>query len=445
MTARLHLVGPGEWDTSISPLPSRAGAEPLLDRYVTYPVDSPFPVNAAAADDLPAHLARYGERPQATGSAGLRLIEILDYLALDGRGGGHFPVAAKWRTHLAAGGGGVVVANGAESEPASAKDTALLQLRPHLVLDGLMCAAEAVGAQDVVLWLHEGAHTVHAAVARALAERRAAGLAEPPVRIVAGAKRYVSGESSSIVRALSGGPALPDFRRVPAAVSGVHGTPTLVQNAETLARTALAARPGGPARPPTSLLTVASAWGRTVVEVSAAQRLTQVIDGVLGPGASRAQQAMLIGGYGGTWIGLDRSHLLRADEQAARAHGLSLGAGVLMPLHRNACGLAETATLAGYLADGSARQCGPCVFGLRALSDGLAALVDLRARRRDVSRLAAMLDEVTGRGGCHHPDGAVRMIASALATFAADVRSHLRSTGCLHPGADGFFPVGQAD
>ena len=431
MTARLQVVRPDG---------RRIASGRLLDEPVTYPVDSATP-SVIFADDLPAHLARYGERPQATGGAGLRLIDILDHVGLDGRGGGHFPVAAKWRTHLAAGGGGVVVANAAESEPASAKDTALLQLRTHLVLDGLMCAAEAVGAQDVVLWLHEGAHPVHAAVARALAERRAAGFAEPHVRMVAAPGRYVSGESSAIVRALSGGPALPDFRLVPASISGVHGMPTLVHNVETLARTALAARPGGTGHPPTSLLTVATAWGRTVVEVPCAQRLTQVIDGVLGPGASRAHQAVLIGGYGGTWRDLRASEMLRA----APSPGLSLGAGVLMPLHRDACGLAETAAIAAFLADSSARQCGPCVFGLRALADQLAGLVDLRARRRDVTRLTAVLDEISGRGACHHPDGAVRMIASAVATFGADVRSHLRSSGCLHPGAGGFFPIRTAD
>ncbi len=437
MTARLHLVRP------IAPgiQPAPGGAQPLLDAAVRYPVGSSVPLSSPGADDLPAHVQRYGERPQATGSAGLRLIDLLDYLALDGRGGGHFPVAAKWRAHLAAGAGGVVVANAAESEPASAKDMALLQLRPHLVLDGLACAAETVGAQDVVLWLHGDAHAEKAALARALAERRAAGYAEQRVRMVIAPSRYLSGESSAIVRALSGGPALPDFRRVPAAVSGVRGLPTLVHNVETLARTALAARPGAIDRPRTSLLTVATAWERTVVEVAAAQRLTRVIDGVLGPGASRMQQAVLVGGYGGTWIAQHRTEMLRADESPA----LSLGAGVLMPLPSDACGLGATAAIATFLADNSARQCGPCLFGLRALADLLVTIVDLRARPRELPRLQRLLDEISGRGACHHPDGAVRMIASAVTTFAADVRSHLRGGGCLHHGAGGFFPVEIAD
>jgi NADH:ubiquinone oxidoreductase subunit F (NADH-binding) len=441
VTAQLRLVISDVCDDPA--LAWRDGA--LLDAAVTYPVDSCTPVTSLVPDDISAHRLRFGDRPRATGDAGLRLIDTLEQTRLDGRGGGRFPAATKWRAHLAAGGGGVVVANGAESEPASAKDTALLQFRPHLVLDGLACAAEAVGAERAVVWLHEGAHAVHAAVVRAIDERRASGVIEPPVTIAIGPNRYTSGESSAIVRALSGGPTLPDFRRVPAAVSGVNGRPTLVHNVETLARTALAARRRWADRSPTSLLTVATAVGRTVVEVAGTTRLAQVIDSVLGPGASRDQQAVLLGGYGGTWIGRHMFEALRIAESSARLHGVSLGAGVVMPLHQDSCGLAETAAIAGYLADGSARQCGPCVFGLRALADQLDALVDLRARRRDLARLQGMLDEIDGRGACHNPDGAVRMIGSAVRTFAADVRSHLRASGCRHSGGEVFFPARMAD
>ena len=448
MTAQLHVVRPAAHPPRV-PHVSHAPRTPhppadLLDSAVTYPVDSDVAVTSQVPDDLPTHVLRFGERPSARGGAGLRLLDTLERTGLDGRGGGRFPAAAKWRTHLAAGGGGLVVANGAESEPASAKDATLLQYRTHLVLDGLACAAEVVGAQGAVVWLHEGARAVHAAVVRALDERRAAGLIEPPVYIATGPGRYLSGESSAIVRALSGGPALPDFRRVPAAVSGVAGRPTLVHNVETLARTALAARQGAADRAPTTLLTVATAWGRTVVESAASTRLSEVVDGVLGPGASLDHQAVLVGGYGGTWTAAHTLQTLRATESVARLHGLSLGAGVMMPLHRDSCGLAETAAIAEYLAEASARQCGPCVFGLRELADLLATLVDLRSRRRDAARLQLLLDEIAGRGACHHPDGAVRMVASALRTFADDVGSHLRMGGCLHGGVDVFFPVPRA-
>jgi hypothetical protein len=237
------------------------GFAPLLGGAVRYGLDGGSPHTQVAEDDLAAHARRFGERPRATGRAGRDLLDILDEIGLSGRGGSHFPAAAKWRTHLSAGGGGVVVANGAESEPASAKDTALMQLRPHLVLDGLACAAEAVGADDAVMWLHSGAHAARSAMVRALGERRAARLPDPAIRLGIGPDHYLSGESSAIVNALSGRAALPGFTTRPAAISGVHGRPTLLHNVETLARTALAARTGTAYHAGTSLLTVADQTG----------------------------------------------------------------------------------------------------------------------------------------------------------------------------------------
>ena len=179
---------------------------------------------------------------------------------LRGYGGAFFPVARKWQAAIDSGGRGIVVANGAESEPASAKDAALLQLRPHLVLDGLKATARATGSTEAVLWLHKGAQHSRVSIERAMVERRAGGVTDVPIRIAEGPARYLSGESSAIVRALSGGPALPHTLTVPAAVSGVDGRPTLVHNVETLARVGLLASGLAPAR--SRLLTVTTTSGQ---------------------------------------------------------------------------------------------------------------------------------------------------------------------------------------
>lgn len=148
----------------------------LLGTPVHYDAHAPVRLSGPAADDLDEHLHRFGPRPASAGADGDRLLRVLERIGLTGRGGAHFAAVRKWRTVLEAGGGGVVVANGAEGEPGSAKDAALLQNRTHLILDGLACATEAVAATRAVVWLHAGAHTTHRAVLRALAQRRAAGL-----------------------------------------------------------------------------------------------------------------------------------------------------------------------------------------------------------------------------------------------------------------------------
>jgi hypothetical protein len=130
---------------------------------------------------------------------------------------------------------------------------------------------------------------------------------------------------------------------------------------------------------------------------------------------------------------------LRARRRAGRARpGTRDGGGAARVV---LTGPAQTAAIADYLARNGAGQCGPCRFGLPAVADVLTDLVELRARRRHTRRLERILGEIAGRGACHHPDGAVRMVASALHTFAADVHAHLRGGGCRPDGSGDFFPV----
>ena len=434
------------------PRPHPTAPVPLLGCLVRYRAAGRRRIAGPRPDDLADHLDRYGHRPSGLGRNGAGLLAAMDAAALTGRGGAHFPAPAKWRAVLAAGGGGYVVANAAEGEPASAKDAALLQHRPHLVLDGLAAAAEALGAVGSVLWLHDTAEHTRRAVDRALTERRAARLAEPPVRVLCGPERYLTGESSAVLDGIAGGPALPTFRRVPAARAGLAGRPTLVQNVETLARVALIARGGAEAGVPGPLVTVVAGGVLTVCEppphVTVGGLLWHI--GLLGPGV-RPPGAALFGGYGGAWAAWPAV----ADRALGRLDGRrpdgrsgpypadsvpSLGAGVIAPLPPDACGLAETAAVLGYLARSSARQCGPCVFGTRDLADTAARLAAGRARRADVRRLHRLIGEVDGRGACALPDGAARLARTALAVFHDDLKQHL-SGRCRHRGAGPVLPI----
>jgi NADH:ubiquinone oxidoreductase subunit F (NADH-binding) len=390
--------------------------------------------------DLSDHLVRYGPRPDARGPGGRALLAALEHTDLSGRGGGHFPVAAKWQAALRAGGGGLVVANCAEGEPASAKDATLLQLRPHLVLDGLSLAAETVGTRRAVLWLHRGDHASLQAVGRALAERRFESDLRLDIRVAQGPDRYLTGESSAVVRALSGGPSLPYLARQPAAVSGVDGRPTLVHNAETLARVALVARCGPDPELDGPLVTVVGPEHRAVVPAHPGETFRQVLlrSGAAAPGVP---QALLVGGYGGNWLPWAEIAELEVAQSALEDLGASLGAGVVAAIGSGSCGLAETARLLAYLAGSSARQCGPCLFGLPALAELFANLASGRCSRADLRRLDRYAGEIAGRGACHHPDGAVRLAVSALRTFAPDVQRHVAGHPCAGVRSASFLPV----
>ena len=160
------------------------------------------------------------------------LLAAADGVDVRGRGGGGFPLSRKLRA-AAEHGRGTVIGNCAEGEPASHKDRTLLDTAPHLVVDGLLLAARATRARRTVLAAHEGAS----------ARRLRSALAERDdthhVQVLDLPHRYVAGEASAIVRALNGGPSLPQQRPAPLATGR---RPHLVQNAETLGCLALLAR-----------------------------------------------------------------------------------------------------------------------------------------------------------------------------------------------------------
>ena len=191
-----------------------------------------------------------------------------------GHGGAWFPVATKWRAVASAGRRRpVVVANGAEGEPASKKDALLLSHAPHLVLDGLMLAGNALGAQRAIVYVPA---THIPAVEAAVAERRAYRLDPIPVEIAESADTFISGQESAVVNALGGRRGvIPGFVGLTSIRErGVGGRPTLVQNVETLAHVALIARFGATwfrhvgttDTPGTMLLTVNGPDGPLVTE-----------------------------------------------------------------------------------------------------------------------------------------------------------------------------------
>jgi NADH:ubiquinone oxidoreductase subunit F (NADH-binding) len=363
--------------------------------------------------DLAGHRRHHGVVPWVAyhGDDGRdRLIEAVAAADLRGRGGGGFPTAVKLRAARAR--RSIVVANGCEGDPLSRKDATLLALSPHLVLDGLQLAAHAIGATEAVLCVHVGS-PVLGSVAAARAERDDL----VPVRVVEVPRRYVASEETALVHYLTSGDARPLGKQPRPAERGVRGRPTLVDNVDTLAQLALVVLLGPhhyrAAR--TDLVTVSGAVRRPgVVEVRAGASLGEVL--AAAGGEAEPLQAVLVGGYGGTWT----SDLNGALSGIAAVHALPV----------SACGIAYTAGILAFLAAESARQCGPCMFGLPAIAADFAELV----RGGDsTGRLARRIPSLTGRGACAHPDGAARLAASALRTFEADVSSHLAGGRCRVP------------
>ncbi|GAA4714069.1 NADH-ubiquinone oxidoreductase-F iron-sulfur binding region domain-containing protein [Phytohabitans rumicis] len=356
---------------------------------------------------------------------GRDLIALAQEAGLTGRGGGGFPTWRKLAAVATAAGRPIVIGNGAEGEPGSDKDRTLLTRSPHLVLDGLRLVAAAVGASQLYLYVPADL----AGRLRPLA---------PDVTVVDAPDAFIAGEESAVVSRVEGGAALPRDKRKRVVEHGVKGAPTLVQNVETLAHLALLARygprwfrrRGTPEEPGTFLATLSGAVRQPgVYEAPYGIPLAELV--AMAGGPSQSLQAVLIGGYHGAW--LPARPEVPVSRAGLRPYGASPGAGVVIALPTDACGLVESGRIASYLARQTAGQCGPCVNGLPRLADTLTRL----ARRERHAGLPAEVERliglVTGRGACHHPDGTARFVRSALQTFAPEVRAHLAGT-CVTEG-----------
>ena len=361
------------------------------------------------------------------------LIGLLDAVTMHGRGGAGFPFSRKVRAAVESGKRRTVVVNASEGEPASAKDSSLLVAAPHIVLDGAQAVAQALGADAVHVVVGHDRRAARLALDVALAERDADRSEKlPRVQVHVTRSVFIGGQERAVIELLEGRENLPVVSWAPTAITGLRGRPTLLSNAETYAQVAalIALGPAGYAElgtatePGTTLLTIAGDGPHGVVlEVPFGVGLGSVLEycGYAG------EAPLLLGGYQGTWVPPGYAPHLPVSRHELAAAGLTLGAGVVLPLDLGTCPISVTAGVMGYLAGASAGRCGPCRNGLPALAQAVAALADGagRAATRRVEELAGVLP---GRGACAHPDGSVRLVASMLAAFPEEVRAHEAGT-----------------
>jgi len=391
------------------------------------------------------HAELHGEMPALGHRDGPDLIELVAASGLRGRGGAAFPTATKMMAVAQSRRDAIVVANGAEGEPASAKDRTLLESSPHLVIDGAQLAAQAVGAREVVICIRRSSTGACDAVKSALGARAQRRLLPVPTRIVPTPSTYLAGEENALVNTLNGGPPKPTFVPPRAFERGVGKRPTLVQNIETLAHIGLIARHGaawfrqaGTAEEPgTTLVTLLGAVARPgVYEIELGTTLHDVLTAA--GGLTHSLRALLLGGYYGSWLDGALARELVLHEEHLRPLGGGLGSGVIAALPDTACAVMETQRVMSYLTLEAAGQCGPCTNGLGALSEAVAQLARGAPSPTVDDDLARWTTVIPQRGACHLPDGAVRFVTSALDVFAeefSDHRQHGPCVACAEPSA----------
>lgn len=419
------------------------------------------------SDPPVASLENYLARGGGVGLAKARslaagdIIEEIRDSGLRGRGGAGFPTGRKWASVQQGGGRHhYVVCNGAEGEPATFKDRALIRANPYVVVEGAVIAAVAVEASEVFLAVKSSFGPEREALSRAIDEMSGADLlGDTPVRLVVGPEEYLFGEEKALLEVIEGNDPLP--RWLPPYLHGLfvnepqlgweaHDTeeghqgeheanPTLVNNVETLANVAhILARGsawfrsmGTAESPGTVICTMVGDVVRPgVVELELGTPLGKLIEHCGGALPGRAIQAVL-SGVSNPVLTSDQLDTALSYE-AMEAAGTGLGAAGFMVYDDSACMVEVARDLSRFLYVESCGQCLPCKLGTGEITAALTRLSSGKGSEGDLERIEQWLPLVVDANRCYLPVEERRVVASLLLSFPEDFAAHLEGP-CPRP------------
>ena len=375
------------------------------------------------------------------------VIAEIESAGLRGRGGSGFPTAAKWRAaRAAAGDRKLVVANLMGADPSALGDRALAEGNPHLVVEGALIAAYAVGAGEAIIAVRREWTDAISRLCTAVTEATDAHLGgylvlgtdtSIQLSVWEGSGAYVAGEETALLNALSGDRGMPAIRPPYPAVSGLWDSPTVVQNAETLAHAAwiLAhsaeafASVGSEASHGTKLVTV---MGRVaepgLLEVPLGTSLADVI--AMAGGGTGTTKAAFVGGPGGGAVdvaGLATPY----DYEPLEAAGAIIGSGSVLVADSSTC-MVDSAR---FFADFSAREaCGkavPCRIGTKRLVETLDRILAATPRPNDFALLRELSRKMSDTALCKLERLAPAPILTTLDRFEDEYRAHAERGVCL--------------
>lgn len=390
-------------------------------------------------------------------------VEEVTRSGLRGRGGGGFPTGRKWSGVAAQPGTHRYVAcNGAEGEPGTFKDRALLRANPYQLVEGVFIASFAIGAQEAFICLKSRFEQEIEAVTRATQEMQEAGVCpECQVTIVRGPDEYLYGEEKALLEVVEGNAPMP--RLFPPYEHGLFATapqtgwtateaepghehrhesnPTLVNNLETLsnvphilARGADWYRSMGDDRSPGNVVctVVGDVVAPDVGEVELGTPLGRVIDevgGGVGPG--RTVKAVFSG---------VANPVVRGDQldvaltyEAFQAAGSGMGACGFIVFDDTACMVEVARLFSRFLYVESCGQCPPCKLGSGEITERLMRIEAGAGGDDDVAEVQSWLAKVTDGNRCYLAVEEQQVVASVLRAFPEEFAEHLELGRCPRP------------
>jgi NADH:ubiquinone oxidoreductase subunit F (NADH-binding)/NAD-dependent dihydropyrimidine dehydrogenase PreA subunit/(2Fe-2S) ferredoxin len=395
------------------------------------------------------YLARGGYRAfeRCLGLAPGDVVDLVRVAGLRGRGGAGFPTWRKWQAcREAVGARRYLICNADEGDPGAFMNRSLIEGDPHAVLEGILIAAYAIGAEQGFVYIRAEYPLAIRRLRTAIAALRRLGLLGEGIlgsgfsldlAVKEGAGAFVCGEETALIASLEGRRGMPRTRPPFPAESGLWGMPTIIDNVETLAT--LPVIVNGGAEQYASLGTETSRGTKTfslvgkvrrtgLIEVPFGTTLRRVIDDI-GGGVAKGFKAVQTGGPSGGCLGeefLDTP----LDYENLAAAGSILGSGGLIVLDQDTCIVDTARYFLGFTQDESCGKCVPCRVGTGHLVEILDAICRGTAELADLDRLEKLAQVVKRSSLCGLGQTAPNPVLTALKYFRGEFVEHIVDHRC---------------
>ncbi len=383
------------------------------------------------------------------------ICRILIDSGLRGRGGGGFPTGRKWDlTRRQPGGRKTVICNGDEGDPGAFMDRSLMEGNPHQLLEGMLIAGRAVGADHGYVYVRAEYPLAVLRVRNAITDARKAGLLGTnlfgtsrafDLEVMEGAGAFVCGEETALMASIEGRRGMPTPKPPFPAECGLDGRPTVINNVETLATVPVILRKGAAAfravgvetSPGTKTFALTGHVANTgLIEVPFGTTLRSIVfevgggvtahDGTLQPDAFKAVQ---IGGPSGGC--LTREHLdLPLDFESLKTVGAMVGSGGLVAMNTDTCMVQVARFFMQFTQNESCGKCVPCREGTRQMLALLEDITEGRATSDTLELLEQVARSVQRASLCGLGKTAPNPVLSTLKYFRDEYEAHVVGKRC---------------
>lgn len=409
-------------------------------------------------ENLDEYISNYGyfaAHKAITEYTGADICEQISFAGLRGRGGGGFPTGRKWElTRIQPGDKKYIICNADEGDPGAFMDRSVKEGNPHSVIEGMIIAAKAVGADEGYVYVRTEYPLAVKRIKQAVKDAEEAGLLGNNIfgtdfsfriNVMEGAGAFVCGEETALIASVEGKRGMPMPKPPFPAQSGLNGKPTVINNVETLASVAMIIRDG--AQKYKDIGTAKSSGTKTfaltghvvntgLIEVPFGSTLRQIVfdigGGVTlddGSVTKDCFKAVQIGGPSGGC--LTEAHIdMPLDFDSLTAIGAMVGSGGLVVMNKNTC-MVRVARF--FMQFAQNESCGKCVLCREGTKQMLLMLDDIVEGRADENTLELLekLALVVKKGSlCGLGKTAPNPVLSTLKYFREEYDAHVYQKRC---------------